>query len=416
MTEMPSTPELSDLAQLRDHLDRLRSSSDLAPEMLVQDLETVYEELRTSEEEVRVQQEQIARLVADHAADRRDQDRMLALLPVPVLTTDEQGVIRVANTAAAALMRMAGDRLVGKPLLALVSTGDRPHLRRRLSEGVREQPARQVVSFMRRDESALTMEVVLSPRAGHPGELTWILLAAEGQDDLAAESRMLLSSALMSLAGLLPTVEDLHTLLTEAATIVGDAVGGDVAVSLAVGSPMEPTAVGYTPGPAQQLDGAQVVAGEGPTADAYTGRATVVSDDLRTDRRWPRLVDRLPDGVGAVAAAPMTPDGAVRGVLTVYLRPGRAPAGVEHSVSLLADTVGVLVSEMEAKAHLAGLAEDLRRAMESRAVIEQAKGIVMAERHCDDQEAFAHLVRLSSTSHVKLRDVARTVVERARDG
>ena len=52
----------------------------------------------------------------------------------------------------------------------------------------------------------------------------------------------------------------------------------------------------------------------------------------------------------------------------------------------------------------------LRYALTSRATIEQAKGIVMAERHCTPQEAFDVLVRLSQDSNVPLRDVARALV------
>jgi AmiR/NasT family two-component response regulator len=57
------------------------------------------------------------------------------------------------------------------------------------------------------------------------------------------------------------------------------------------------------------------------------------------------------------------------------------------------------------------LASNLSRALESRTVIEQAKGIVMAERRVDAQTAFEHLVDLSSTHHVKLRDIAHQIVE-----
>ena len=49
--------------------------------------------------------------------------------------------------------------------------------------------------------------------------------------------------------------------------------------------------------------------------------------------------------------------------------------------------------------------------MKLRAVIEQAKGILIAEHNIDADEAFAMLTRLSQTSDTKLRDVARRLVE-----
>lgn len=53
----------------------------------------------------------------------------------------------------------------------------------------------------------------------------------------------------------------------------------------------------------------------------------------------------------------------------------------------------------------------LRSAMETRAVIEQAKGMVMLRDHCDADTAFHTLVRASQASHHKLRDVATMIVQ-----
>jgi AmiR/NasT family two-component response regulator len=52
----------------------------------------------------------------------------------------------------------------------------------------------------------------------------------------------------------------------------------------------------------------------------------------------------------------------------------------------------------------------MQAAMEHRAVIEQAKGIVMAQQHCTPDEAFAPLSKLSQDTNRKLRDVATTLV------
>jgi hypothetical protein len=62
---------------------------------------------------------------------------------------------------------------------------------------------------------------------------------------------------------------------------------------------------------------------------------------------------------------------------------------------------------------LANEVVSLRRAMQTRASIEQAKGIIMGERRCTPDEAFAVLRKLSSDSNVKLADVARALVYRS---
>jgi AmiR/NasT family two-component response regulator len=58
----------------------------------------------------------------------------------------------------------------------------------------------------------------------------------------------------------------------------------------------------------------------------------------------------------------------------------------------------------------ATLAQHMQAAMESRAVIEQAKGIIMGERHCSPDEAFKILTKLSQDTNRKLRDIATALV------
>ena len=57
--------------------------------------------------------------------------------------------------------------------------------------------------------------------------------------------------------------------------------------------------------------------------------------------------------------------------------------------------------------------EQLQEALTSRATIDQAKGVLMAERRCTPEEAFAVLVKLSNDSNVRLADVARALVYQA---
>ena len=52
----------------------------------------------------------------------------------------------------------------------------------------------------------------------------------------------------------------------------------------------------------------------------------------------------------------------------------------------------------------------MRQAMENRAVIEQAKGILMARHRCGPDQAFRMLVEASQRDNRKLRDVAAAVV------
>jgi AmiR/NasT family two-component response regulator len=68
------------------------------------------------------------------------------------------------------------------------------------------------------------------------------------------------------------------------------------------------------------------------------------------------------------------------------------------------------VPDRETVRRLRAQLEQLREAMESRAVIEQAKGALIARQRCGPEAAFAELVRRSQLDKVKLRDVATAIV------
>lgn len=72
-----------------------------------------------------------------------------------------------------------------------------------------------------------------------------------------------------------------------------------------------------------------------------------------------------------------------------------------------AQRVRQLVAEVDATAREL---DGLHTAMRTRAVIEQAKGVVMCLRNCDEQEAFAELVRISQDTQTKLHEVAMRLV------
>jgi len=55
--------------------------------------------------------------------------------------------------------------------------------------------------------------------------------------------------------------------------------------------------------------------------------------------------------------------------------------------------------------------EDLRAALVSRPIVDQAKGILVAQQHCSLDDAFAILTEASQTSNRKLRDVAQAIVQ-----
>jgi AmiR/NasT family two-component response regulator len=105
---------------------------------------------------------------------------------------------------------------------------------------------------------------------------------------------------------------------------------------------------------------------------------------------------------------------AVTGALNVY---ATKPDAFDDDAIMIAQTFAGYAAVALANAHLydtqATLAQHMQAAMEHRAVIEQAKGIIMAERRCTPDEAFQILTKLSQDTNRKLRDVATALVANA---
>ena len=78
---------------------------------------------------------------------------------------------------------------------------------------------------------------------------------------------------------------------------------------------------------------------------------------------------------------------------------------------MFAGYAAIAVNNVTSYAAAVSEAEQLREAMRTRAVIEQAKGMIMTREHCTPDEAFALLSRISQHRNVKLHRVAQAIVE-----
>ena len=163
---------------------------------------------------------------------------------------------------------------------------------------------------------------------------------------------------------------------------------------------------------ATTADEAQYAAGQGPCLDAAREGAPVLVTDMANDERWPGYVDAaLAAGVRGSVSVPLEVDTNVVGALNIYASTPRAfDQDIVDVAFDLAHYAGIVVSATDEFNRAVTLAEQMQRAMQSRAVIEQAKGILMAQRRCSPDEAFEVLVRLSQETHRKLREIAETLV------
>jgi GAF domain-containing protein len=163
-------------------------------------------------------------------------------------------------------------------------------------------------------------------------------------------------------------------------------------------------------------DEAQYAEQTGPCLLALAQGEEVVVDDLTTELRFGSYAGKAAAlGLRSVVALPMAghdTDTTV-GALNLYAaEPGAFSDGTLARARMLAAAAAGAVEVARRLTEQAQLNEDLKAAMASRRIIDQALGITMALESCDADTAFAHLRRVSQTEHRKLREVAVDLVTR----
>jgi GAF domain-containing protein len=159
--------------------------------------------------------------------------------------------------------------------------------------------------------------------------------------------------------------------------------------------------------------------GHGPCMDAGRGGVVLRVDDMRTETRWPDYVAHVVDtGVRSSLSVPLPYQGSTIGALNIYSSRPTAFASQESLDAGLevAETIAVAVANADAHWQVTEQARNMRLAMESRAAIEQAKGVLMAQRHVDAEAAFEILREASQRYNRKLRDIATGIVESTQQG
>ena len=224
------------------------------------------------------------------------------------------------------------------------------------------------------------------------------------------------AQALVDLAAIVLGDRSRDAVLDRATRIAKRAIRGADDVSVTMYSEDAPVTVASSGALAQAVDERQYEVGAGPCLDASRTGQVVLVDDLETETRWPEYAPRaLEAGVRSSLSIPLLVDTKPIGALNAYSRApsGFAEDGVRQLAEDLAAYAGIVLNNAELYFTAAARADQLEEAMRSRAVIEQAKGILMAARRCGADEAFDVLVRLSQQSHRKLRDVAAALVAEA---
>jgi GAF domain-containing protein len=164
---------------------------------------------------------------------------------------------------------------------------------------------------------------------------------------------------------------------------------------------------------AQLLDAAQYAADDGPCLTAYRTGETIRIDSIANESaRWPALAAEAAEhGIQSSLSLPLVVGGKRVGALNLYSKASARFA--DESVALggmFARQAAVALSNAEVYWRTYKLTQNLEAALENRDRIGQAKGILIATRKIDGDEAFDLLRKTSQNKNIKLRDIADYVV------
>ncbi|WP_111766033.1 GAF and ANTAR domain-containing protein [Nakamurella deserti] len=228
-----------------------------------------------------------------------------------------------------------------------------------------------------------------------------------------------LPAALRELSAVLTSTESFHELIQRIAELAARTVPTALTCGITVATDGRVVTVGAADALAAQLDEQQYRLEAGPCLEAlWTGRVVDVPD-LSREQRWDGYpVQAMAQGISAVYASPLRVRDDTVGALNLYAaRPYAFDDDDQRaSIQQLADLTTVAITGSLRNYGDARLSDQLQTALNSRAVIDQAIGIVMATRHCSAEEAFATLRTISQTRNVRLAVIAAGLVERTAGG
>jgi GAF domain-containing protein len=148
------------------------------------------------------------------------------------------------------------------------------------------------------------------------------------------------------------------------------------------------TTAAYTGALALQLDETQYGRGYGPCLEAAVGEELREITDARTETRWPAHVQH---GSLSSLSVPVPVHQTLHAALNLYAVQAHAFGPETADVAReFASYAAVAVGNMHLYETTRQRAENLEIAMQNRAVIKQAQGILIAQRRCDAAQAFKH--------------------------
>ncbi|MHB1782995.1 MAG: ANTAR domain-containing protein [Acidimicrobiales bacterium] len=156
----------------------------------------------------------------------------------------------------------------------------------------------------------------------------------------------------------------------------------------------------------------QLQSEEGPCVDAYRSGKPVVNQDLRANvGRWPRFTPHaIAAGFRSTHSLPMRLHGQIIGALNLFrVDNGTLDPDDVAAAQALADVATIAILQHRAIASAQAINDQLNHALNSRVVIEQAKGKISEAAHFDMDQAFQRLRHHARNHNLRLTDLAHDI-------
>ena len=232
-------------------------------------------------------------------------------------------------------------------------------------------------------------------------------------DGTSREARI--SAAFVSVADTLTTEYDmvdlLHTLVSECAGILGMEAGG----LMLVDGNGDLQLMTSTSEAADLVEVMQLAAAAGPCIDCFRTGVAVSVREISESQQWPKFrTTAMEQGFHSVLATPMKLRGKILGTMNLFgITAGEVTARDAAVAQALADvaTIGILQERVIQEGHL--IEAQLHRALDSRILIEQAKGVIANELSLSMDDAFNLLRKYARDRNLTISSVSEQVSNRA---
>jgi GAF domain-containing protein len=220
------------------------------------------------------------------------------------------------------------------------------------------------------------------------------------------------ASATAELQQLLLATEDITGFLDELATFTVRVLPGELSCGITLRRDHEAITVASSDTRASQVDEIQYGHHRGPCLHSLATGEEVLVDDLAADQRWGDYqMPALGHGIRSSLSLPLHAQGQVIGALNIYASQPHAFGSPEREAARrFAGEAARALALAVRIAERTEMSQHLQTALASRAVIDQALGILMGQNRCPAAEAFDILRTASQNRNIKLRDIAAQIV------